>query len=332
MAHTQNFVPTDPEDAQRRHAMKRAILFTQQLLFQDVDPESVRDVLTHCVERHLEPGETLLHRGIINEHLYLILAGKVSVHLESLEDAPLTTLGAGECVGELSVFDGMPPCAYVKSVEPTQLLVIPCETLWDLINASPIIARNLLYKLARRMRTSNATLADTLHVKDRFEQAANHDALTGLTNRRGLEVIFSSLNSPGRQAYLPLTIALIDIDHFKQFNDNFGHQAGDAILTTMGKHLQQNVRAHDVVARYGGEEFLIVLPNTALQPAVSLVNRLRQMVELQVVQFEAQDLPKITFSAGLSEWFEGETLDQVIEAADAALYRAKKAGRNQACW
>ncbi len=309
-----------------------SLLFKQQLLFKDVDPESVQDVLTRCAERYLATGEILLNRGVVNEHLYLILNGKVSVHLEDVDDAPLTTLGAGECIGELSVFDGMPPCAYVKGVEPTLLLVIPCELLWELINASPIIARNLLYKLARRMRTSNATLADTLHVKDRFEQAANHDALTGLTNRRGLEVIFSSLNSPGRQAYLPLTIGVIDIDYFKRFNDNYGHQAGDAVLTALAKHLHQKVRAHDVVARYGGEEFLIVLPNTALEHAVSVVDRLRQSISCQVVHFEDQDLPTVTFSAGLSEWSEGKTLDQVIEAADAALYMAKKAGRNKVCW
>ncbi len=226
----------------------------------------------------------------------------------------------------------MPPCAYVKVVEPTILLVIPCDILWELVNASPVIARNLLYKLSRRMRSSNATLSDTLQVKDHFEQAANHDALTGLTNRRGLEVIFSSLNSPGRQAYLPLSIALIDIDHFKHFNDNYGHQAGDAVLATLGQHFKQHVRTHDVVARYGGEEFLIVLPSTALQPAIRVVDRLRQMMAHQRVQSEGQELPSVTFSAGLSEWSEEETLEQVIEAADTALYRAKKEGRNRVCW
>ncbi len=332
MTDLQSPMTTEPENTRATTAsLKPSLLFTQQLLFKDVAPESIQDVLTRCVECHLAPNDILLSPGVVNEHLYLILTGKVSVHLEALDDPALTTLGAGECVGELSVFDGMPPCAYVKAVEPTRLLVIPCEILWELIHVSPVIARNLLYKLARRMRSSNATLSDTLHVKDLFEQAANHDALTGLSNRRGLEVIFSSLNSPGRQAYLPLSIAVIDIDHFKRFNDNYGHQAGDAVLATLGKHFQQTVRANDIVARYGGEEFLLVLPNTALQHAITVVDRLRQTVERQRMPFEGQELPQVTFSAGLSEWSEGETIDQVIEAADAALYRAKEAGRNQVC-
>lgn len=186
MTNMQRPCATAPEDAQNQTQEAKSLsLFTQQSLLKDVDPASVRHVLARCLERDLAAGDVLLHRGVVNDELYLILSGKVSVHLESFDDPPLTTLGAGECVGELSVFDGMPPSADVKSMEPTRLLVIPRAILWELVNASPVVARNLLYELAHRMRSSNATLSETRHAKNCFEQAAKHDALTGLTNRRG---------------------------------------------------------------------------------------------------------------------------------------------------
>jgi len=118
---------------------------------------------------------------------------------------------------------------------------------------------------------------------------------------------------------------MLDIDHFKNINDRFGHLVGDRVLTTMCKRVEGLVRPHDVFARYGGEEFLIMMPETALSNATQVAQRLLE--ELAVSDDAA--LPAITVSIGMAEWSTGDdSLESLIARADSALYVAKKNGRN----
>ena len=121
-----------------------------------------------------------------------------------------------------------------------------------------------------------------------------------------------------RRAGTPLAVALLDLDHFKRFNDQYGHQAGDQLLRRATDAWQTLLRTSDLLARYGGEEFAVLLPTSTLGQAVEVVDRLRLATPL------AQ-----TFSAGVALWHGDETSDQLVAGADKALYRAKRAGRNQ---
>lgn len=161
-----------------------------------------------------------------------------------------------------------------------------------------------------------------------FQNDALHDALTGIQNRRGLYKILEEQLSLLSRKSIPCSLALVDIDHFKQINDNFGHGAGDEILKAFVKQLKLEIRNTDKLIRYGGEEFILIMSATNLQTAESLVQRLR--IHISQLQWEVlPDERPITVSIGLTELKPQDDINSSVERADAALYKAKHSGRNR---
>lgn len=162
---------------------------------------------------------------------------------------------------------------------------------------------------------------------DEFESRALRDALTGLGNRRQLDRSLPALLARAQQSGQPVAMAMVDVDHFKQVNDRFGHALGDRVLVVLSQMLRENTRTQDVAARIGGEEFLIVLPDTAVAAALEVCERLRQRVAAHAWAALAPGL-EVTVSIGLAHAppYERQAL---YEQADAALYRAKRTGRDQ---
>lgn len=148
---------------------------------------------------------------------------------------------------------------------------------------------------------------------------ASTDPLTGIANRRFLYEELEQLVNPHIRAQRPLSIILIDIDNFKQFNDDHGHLAGDEVLRQIAHALNQSIHGFDTVGRYGGEEFLIIMPNTDLDKALRAAERARQSIEALVID----GLPKITISGGVAQREENESIETLIDRADQKLYQAK---------
>lgn len=159
-----------------------------------------------------------------------------------------------------------------------------------------------------------------------IEELALTDPLTGIDNRRGWERMIRRSVGLSRRHSQPLSLAMLDLDQFKQYNDAHGHQAGDDFLRRVALNWEEMTRIEDHIARYGGEEFVVTLPNTGLSGAWTIVERLR--AGLPDPEHEA-DSP-ITCSAGIAEWNGSETVRELVARADRALYRAKEAGRDQA--
>jgi diguanylate cyclase (GGDEF)-like protein len=134
-----------------------------------------------------------------------------------------------------------------------------------------------------------------------------------------------------RRCEEPFSLLMLDIDHFKEYNDEHGHVAGDAAIVTVASTMITTLRPSDMAARYGGEEFLVLLPNCNLDAATRVAERLRQGIEQAVVQFAhgGADLPPVTVSIGAHQMPEEGSLEPLIVAVDEALYRAKDAGRNR---
>jgi diguanylate cyclase (GGDEF)-like protein len=126
-----------------------------------------------------------------------------------------------------------------------------------------------------------------------------------------------------------LCVLLIDVDHFKKFNDTQGHLGGDQALIALGDVLRNSVRPYDFATRYGGEEFLVILPNTSKEESIAAAERIRQNAEKkEIISAEGTPLPFITISIGLAMKAQSSTPQSLIAAADAQLYRAKESGRN----
>jgi diguanylate cyclase (GGDEF)-like protein/PAS domain S-box-containing protein len=159
----------------------------------------------------------------------------------------------------------------------------------------------------------------------RLQEMAVTDDLTGLRNRIALRQKLTEECQRAKRYHLPLALVMLDVDHFKSFNDTFGHPAGDDVLRLVSKLLQETARTSDIVSRYGGEEIAILLPSTYLEGAAALAERFRQAIEN--ANWERRP---VTASFGVAAWAETMTIpDQLIAAADQALYRAKERGRNR---
>ena len=173
-----------------------------------------------------------------------------------------------------------------------------------------------------------ATIRDSL-IKS--EERAKTDTLTGLPNRRALEEFFRKAQLAALEQDDPVSALLIDIDHFKRFNDEFGHGVGDQVLRLMAKVLREAVRDIDLPARYGGEELLAILPNAGLTTAATIAERIRRLVaECHISRRSTGEaLPGITISLGVAQFQGGESMSDLIERCDRALYQAKKTGRNR---
>ncbi|MBF0265517.1 MAG: diguanylate cyclase [Gammaproteobacteria bacterium] len=157
------------------------------------------------------------------------------------------------------------------------------------------------------------------------EHKANYDQLTNIYNRRKFEDIFNYELLQTHRAGLDLSIAILDIDFFKQFNDTFGHQIGDEVLVTLSNVVLRNIRNSDTFARWGGEEFVLIMPRTNIEAAYNVCEKLRQIIERSLVIKEQV----ITVSIGLAQLKEKDNLHSLFKRCDHALYQAKENGRNQ---
>lgn len=157
------------------------------------------------------------------------------------------------------------------------------------------------------------------------------DPLTSLGNRKYFDRALVEATRVAREKDEPLSLIMFDIDHFKSFNDNYGHLTGDQVLRLVAMSLKQNVKGQDVTARYGGEEFAVVLPTTGLRQALTVADHIRRAVMSKELKKRStgEILGRVTISAGVSMLSSKDDADSLIERADACLYAAKRSGRNR---
>jgi diguanylate cyclase (GGDEF)-like protein len=226
------------------------------------------------------------------------------------------------------------PCAHViNSGEPApESICLPLATQGGTLGLlyfelRPGYVMSDIVDVHLKILSENVGLAlDNLRLRDALRELAMADPLTTLANRRHLDLVLDAfVVGPTRV----VSCVMIDIDHFKRFNDEHGHEAGDAVLRIVGTTLRENVRQGDLAFRYGGEEFLLLLPDADVRQATERAEQLRARVAELRLRHEDHDLGPLTVSVGIANVPEHCGLDRLIQTADAALLQAKRAGRNR---
>jgi diguanylate cyclase len=185
--------------------------------------------------------------------------------------------------------------------------------------------------LEERLATSKSEISNLQHSLEAIRAESVTDPLTGLGNRKYFDRMIETAVQTALANNEPLSLLMFDIDHFKSFNDSYGHLTGDQVLRLVGQSLKQIMKGQDITARYGGEEFAVVLPSTALRHALSVADQLRRTVMAKELKKKStgEILGRVTISVGVSLLRPDDDTDALIERADACLYAAKRTGRNR---
>ena len=306
-------------------------------LFRDLDQSNLQlshDIIKDCPIVKATKGQVVLDANSSGSRLFIVLRGTLGItklnednnHIEN----SITQYLPGECVGEISVLDEEIHSATISALSDSELLVIEAEILWRLIDELNGVARNLLQLLSFRIRAANAQIRSRQKVGEFYRQLSMVDGLTGLHNRAWLNAQLPGMVENAHATGNPLSIIMVDLDHFKRFNDEHGHLLGDDALQTAAKVLNAGLRPTDFAARYGGEEMMVILPGTALKAAIGVAQRLcTKLGKTRVFVGNIKPMPHITGSFGVACLAAGQGSAELINTADIALYKAKDAGRNQ---
>jgi diguanylate cyclase (GGDEF)-like protein len=295
-------------------------------LFRSVEPDTVSDLLSRCGRIDIERGATLLTPERPNQCVYIVLSGRLEVHIGSLESAKIADLYPGACAGEMSLIEDRDPSAYVVAAEESHLMVISHGLLWQMVDRSHQFAKNLLVVLSERVRNDNEFIANRLGILRQAEHNAVTDALTGLGNRHWMQETFERELARATYGHTSLCVMMIDVDQFKALNDQFGHVAGDRVLSAVADVLREHLRPTDLIARFGGDEFAVLMPSLQLPEATLAGERLREQVLATALPHPVKS---VTISVGVTASNAGDDLDSLVQRADAAMYQAKTQGRNR---
>jgi len=167
-----------------------------------------------------------------------------------------------------------------------------------------------------------------LNKLEQYRKEASEDALTGISNRRSLELALTAKMDEFKEFHIPFAVAFIDIDDFKKVNDKYGHDVGDEVLKVVAKTIDESERKHDVIGRWGGEEFLALLTNVGPEDVAHVSERMRFLVERSVIRSASQEV-SVTISIGVTEAKVGDTVDSITRRADKLMYDSKLQGKNR---
>lgn len=230
-------------------------------------------------------------------------------------------------------------CAHLSACPPYGYICIPLISHGDVMgllylqsNYAEQMDDEYRYELAQNTAENLSLALSSFRLRQALRYQSVRDPLTKLFNRRYMSESLEREIARSRRNEQQLTVAMLDMDHFKRFNDTHGHAAGDVVLQTLARYLQSNLRSEDVASRYGGEEFTLVMMDTDRNSILRRVDELRQGVHKLQVEAHDQLLEGFTVSMGLAIYPDhGEAAQELLEAADRALYRAKQQGRDQVC-
>ncbi|MEP4380292.1 MAG: GGDEF domain-containing protein [Alphaproteobacteria bacterium] len=299
------------------------------------DPDVV-----HMIDRYLDSGEPFTEERCNALHL------RCSAFAAKLieEEGEATLLNAGSSLGKsvetvMSLLDeaGAGAARYGEALAGVDGALEGVEggdrvrqIVSDLVAETHLVVQQN-QNVNERLEQSNQEIAELQKRISDARREAMSDSLTGLNNRRAFDEHLRKGVADAEANNTPLSLLMLDIDHFKAFNDTHGHQLGDEVLRLVARCLVDCTKGRDTAARYGGEEFAIILPDTDMEGAIALAEQVRETVNSKKIvrKSTGESLGGVTLSGGAAVYMDGDLLEDFIERADAGLYKAKGEGRNR---
>lgn len=290
--------------------------------------------LVNAIESVLKSGKKLDNAAFAKIYQEYLAAPRNDVQVEDIGDKltdeiaqvmTFITAAAGTTHAYGDSLEGVGD--QLQAVQSNDELKTVVETL---VLASREMERNSR-ALENKLHSSQSQINDLNERLKAVRAEALTDQLTGIANRKNFDETLEKEASIAEETGEELCLCIGDIDHFKAFNDSYGHQTGDQVLRLVARTIAANVKGRDLAARYGGEEFAVILPQTNMRAAITVADQIRENVmgkEL-VKKSTGENLGAITLSLGVARYRTGEPLCQLIQRADASLYAAKHAGRNR---
>lgn len=315
---------------------KRAMIdFRSISVFSDLSDEEALVVRGLMKEHTLDKGAVLFSEGDTGRELFIVLAGKVcvSVSTNGKEELCLAEMEAGSFFGEMSLIESLPRSATCRLLEKSTFLSLDHEGFVSLMDSHGAIAEKILYRMltttTTRLRNTSALLSDMVQWGESARMRVITDQFTGLYNRRFFDDSVIVETRKSKASHTPLSMVMVDLDHFGSVNKDYGEAFGDAVILAATHAFRRAFRKTDILSRYGGDEFSFLLPATEGADALSLCAK--ACSEVESLRFPENPDFRITASMGIAVMPDhADSAESLIACADKALYGAKESGRNRA--
>lgn len=299
-------------------------LLQESPLFQKVKSSTLATLLANTTQVRLAPDQILLSPGQHNDHIYVVLSGRLRAQLKADDAKPIALFGAGECVGEMSMFDDNQVSAYVIAVTDCVLLSIAHVEAWAVLNRSLQASHNLLALLANRIRSTNRTVSEWVDYAQSYGALNYVNAVTGFFNRHWLAENIGRLILRNTRSRQPCALMLLKVENFGLFESRFGGLGGEQAQRSIAESLHLHLRPNDVAAHIDADQFAIFLPQTGADSAQIVAERLMEEIDGMVIGTPSGDaLPPVELAIGVGLPQPDDTLDDLIARTLPLMQRAQ---------
>jgi diguanylate cyclase (GGDEF)-like protein len=306
-------------------------------IFCDCSGDEIEEIGHLLAKKTVAQDQILFQEGDQGREFFIVKSGCIRSTIRTTDgsEKEIARFNAGDFFGEMSIVDDAPRSATCTAAQPGVLYTMQGNDFYKLMEASPCAAIRIMYKMlgttTQRLKTTSLFVADMVRWGNEASRRAITDEVTGAYNRRYLDRVISDCWSVARVSGKVFSLIMMDLDYFRTINEAHGHDVGNRLLRCVVEAMKRSLKPGDILSRYGGDEFSILLPETPLEKAGRIAERIRKAVETLRVEIEGLKEPlAVTTSQGIAGFPESAAdLDVIKKMADRALYRAKEEGRNR---